>query len=75
VDPTEVGTREPPPAIGTQPMNGLNVGARSERPTYVAMNTAERVVVIPGLTGLPSFPKKDTSMGRTLSRASRPATT
>jgi hypothetical protein len=30
---TDVGTREPPPAAGMQPMNGLNVGARSRWPT------------------------------------------
>ena len=28
--PTDVGTREPPPAAGMQPMNGRNVGARSD---------------------------------------------
>ena len=51
----EVGTRDPPPAIGMQPMNGLKVGAAlADRPTYVPRNTAERDVVIPGSPGFRS---------------------
>ena len=72
---TEVGTREPPPADGMQPMNGRKVGAAAERPAYVPRKIADRDVVIPGLTGLPSVPMKPTSIARTLSWASRPPTT
>jgi hypothetical protein len=53
----------------------LKVGARSVRPTYVPVKTTERAVEIPGFTGLPSVPRKPTSIGRTLSRASRPPAT
>ena len=55
-------------------MNGLKVGAPADRPTYVPRKTAERDVVMPGFTGLPSVPMKPTSIARTLSRASRPPT-
>ena len=68
--------REPPPAIGMQPMKGLKVGATpEERPTYVPRKTAERDVVIPGFTGLPVIPMKPTSIARRLRRASVPPTT
>jgi hypothetical protein len=58
-----------------QPMNGLKLGARADAPTYVATKTADREVVIPGWTGLPSVPMKLTSIARPLSRASSPPTT
>jgi hypothetical protein len=72
---TDVGTREPPPADGMQPRNGRKVGALAELPAYIPKKTADRDVVIPGLTGLPSVPRKLTSMARRLNRASRPPTT
>ena len=59
-----------------QPMNGLNVAARRDLPTYDATNTTEREVVIPGFTGLPSCPEeRDVDRRRTLSSASSPPTT
>ena len=72
---TEVGTRDPPPADGMQPMNGRKVAAAAARPAYVPRKTTEREVVIPGFTGLPREPMNPTSIARTLSRASRPPTT
>ena len=59
-----VGTRAPPPDEGMQPTSGRKVGAARAWPAYVATNTTERDVVIPGLTGLPSVPRKATSIAR-----------
>jgi hypothetical protein len=71
---TEVGTREPPPDVGMHPTNGLKLGDRGDVPTYAPRKVTEREVVMPGLTGLPSLPKKLTSIARWLRRASRPPT-
>ena len=70
---TEVGTREPPPDVGTRelppdvgmhPTNGLKLGDRGDVPTYTPRKVTDRDVVMPGLTGLPSLPRKLTSIAR-----------
>jgi hypothetical protein len=58
-----------------QPMKGLKLGARGDAPTCDARKTVDRDVEMPGFTGLPSVPRKLTSIPRSLSRASRPPTT
>ena len=45
------------------------------RPTNDPKKTADRDVVTPGLTGLPSIPRNPTSIARWLSSASSPPTT
>ena len=56
-------------------MCGRTLTARTPAgPTYVAVKTALRDVVIPGLTGLPSVPAKETSTAGVLSSASSPPT-
>ena len=42
-------------------------------PTYVAEEDAERDVVIPGLTGLPSLPRKETSIAADAQAGVEPA--
>src|SRR5262245_47675334 len=72
---TDVGTRPPPPDAGMQPMCGRKLAAeRVSSPTYVPVKTAELVVVIPGLTGLPSVPVKERSIAVEVNSASRPPT-
>jgi hypothetical protein len=56
----------PPPLAGMQPMKGRKLGARAVAPTYLATKTTERDVVIPGFTGLPSFPMNVTLIPRSL---------
>ena len=70
---TAVGIR-PPPAVGMQPMNGLNPVGLLALPVYVPVKTTSSVVVTPGLTGLPSRPLKLMSIARFVSRASTPPT-
>ena len=48
--------------------------ATPRAPTKLPRNTADPVVVIPGLTGLPSTPTNPMSIARLLSSASRPPT-
>ena len=72
---TAVGVRAPPPVAGTQPTCGLKVSVFLALPTYVATKTTVREVVIPGATGLPVLPMKETSIARLVSSASMPPTT
>jgi len=52
----------------------LKLDKPDDLPTCFATNVTDREVVIPGLTGLPSVPRKLTSIARRLSSASRPPT-
>src|SRR6266550_3826774 len=58
---------DPPPADGRQPRCGRKLGAFGAFPVYVPRNNAERAVVTPGLTGLPSLPRKSMSIARSVS--------
>jgi hypothetical protein len=66
---------EPPPDDGRQPRCGRKLGPLGAFPVYVARNNAEVAVVTPGLTGLPSFPRKSMSIARSESSASSPPIT
>ena len=55
--PTPVGVLGPPSA-GMHPANGMKLDGTPAGPTDVASKTVERLVVIPGLTGLPIRPGK-----------------
>jgi hypothetical protein len=46
------------------PTCGRKLAERALPPTYEATKTTERDVVMPGLTGLPSVPRKVTSIAR-----------
>ena len=65
---------DPPPEEGTQPRCGRKLGPFGELPVYVALKRAARLVVTPGLTGLPIFPENSTSIARSVSSVSRPPT-
>ena len=72
--PAEVGMRCPPPAAGMQPMYGRKRRRRCcDPPTWVPKNVTSRSVVIPGLTGLPSLPRKHTSIARDAQLRVQPA--
>jgi Ca-activated chloride channel family protein len=70
----EVSARPPPPLDGMQPMNGWNAVVRRPVPAYTAVNSTSRPVVTPGPTGAPFSPRKLTSIERSLTLASTPAT-
>src|SRR5215467_1644229 len=56
-------------------MCGRKLAEAAVPPTYEPTNTTDVEAVIPGLTGLPSEPMKETSIARWLSCASSPPTT
>src|SRR5205085_4208891 len=57
---------------GMHPMNGRTAVATRALPVNVPVKSAALVVVMPGLTGLPSRPRKPMSMSGRVRRASRP---
>ncbi len=69
-----VSARPPPPLDGMQPMNGWNAVVRRAVPAYTAVNSTSRPVVTPGPIGAPFSPRKLTSIARSLTLASMPAT-
>ena len=55
-------------------MNGWNAVVRRAVPAYTAVNSTSRPVVTPGPIGAPFSPRKLTSIERSLTLASMPAT-